>query len=226
MDAILNILRSLASALLGQWADLVGTFYGVLLGGLATLGIVRWQIGEERKARERHEKEFLGVLIEHVNREIAKNLRTFRDLIGAFDQADVPRIEIWDWVVTIAGSFASQAHDDLYRTGFQRYLPSEFEEEIRNANAIVFDAAHLVRQARAHHLFNAAYREDADLLNEGLLAEVRALLPGWLGGLEAADLAVSPARLPWMQPPTRRVRAHRRLFPRWLGRRGRRGLPG
>jgi hypothetical protein len=218
LDAILHILRGLAGALLRQWPDLVGTFYGVLLGGLATLGIVRWQINEERKARERHEREFVSVLVEHVNREIAKNLRTFRDLVGAFEQAHVPRLELWDWVVTIAGSFSSQAHDDLYRTGFQRYLPTDFEEEIRGANTIAFDVAHRVRQARAQHLFNEAYRDDAARLNEQLMRDVRQLLPDWLAGLDRADRSVDPARLPWMQPPApRRMRARRRLLRRRLG---------
>ena len=218
MDTILQILRSLAGALIRQWPDLVGTFYGVLLGGLATLGIVRWQLAEERKARERHEKEFLNVLVEHVNREIAKNLRTFLDLVHAFEQANRARLELWDWVVTIAASFSSQAHDDLYRTGFQRYLPTSFEEEIRNANTIAFDIAHRVRQARAKHLFNEAYRDDAPRLNEELLGEVRTLLPEWLAGLERADRQVAPERLPWMQAPApRRKRARRRLFRRKLG---------
>jgi hypothetical protein len=211
MDAILNILRSLAGALVRQWPDLVGTFYGVLLGGLATLGIVRWQIGEERKARERMDKEFLALLVEHVNREIAKNLRTLRDLAAAFGQAEVPRLEMWDWAVTIAGSFASQAYDDLYRTGLQRYLPPDFEEEIRTANTIVFDVRHRVRQARARHIFNAAYRQDAGALNEALLAEVRDLLPMWLKGLEHADRAVAPQRLPWIAVPlARKVRVRRK----------------
>jgi len=219
LDTILHILRSLAGALLRQWPDLVGTFYGVLLGGLATLGIVRWQLTEEKKSRERHEKEFLIVLIEHVNREISKNLRTFQDLISAFEQANVPRLELWDWVVTIASSFSSQAHDDLYRTGLQRYVPSDFEEEIRAANAIVFDVAHRVRQARAQHLFNAAYRDDAGVLNERHLSEVRSLLPEWRDGLQRADSAVDPAKLPWVQPAApRRKRARRRLFKRRIGR--------
>ncbi len=224
MDTILHILRALAGALIRQWPDLVGTFYGVLLGGIATLGIVRWQINEERRVRERLDKEFLGVLIEHVNREIAKNLRTFRDLMGAFDQARVPRLELWDWVVTIAGSFSSQAHDDLYRTGLQRYLPSDFEEEIRSANTIAFDIAHRVRQARAEHVFNEAYREDAATLNESLLTDVRKFLPAWQERLERADRLVDPRRLPWMQPPVpRRRRARRRLIKRRLGSLFRRG---
>ena len=218
MDAILHILRGLAGALIRQWPDLVGTFYGVLLGGLATLGIVRWQLGEERKARERHEREFLTLLIEHVNRETAKNLRTFRELMRAFDQARVPRLELWDWVVTIAGAFSGQAHDDLYRTGFQRYLPTDFEVEIRNANAIAFDVAHRVRQARAQHLFNEAYRDDASRLNADLLREVGLLLPAWQTGLDRADRVVDPRRLPWMQvAPARRMRARKRLFRRRIG---------
>lgn len=224
MSAILHILREMAGALLRQSPDLIATFYGVLLGGLATLGIVRWQLNEERRSREGHDKEFLVLLVEHVNREIAKNLRTFRELIAAAGQSDVPRTEMWDWVVTIAGSFASQAHDDLYRTGLQRYLPGDFEEQIRSANAIVFDAAHRVRQARAEHIFNAAYRDDERQLNEKLLVEVRSLLPRWLDGLETADRAVSPTKLPWMQvQPARRKRARRRLLRKRLFRLGRRG---
>lgn len=223
MDTILNILRGLVGALIRQWPDLVGTFYGVLLGGLATLGIVRWQLTEERKAREVHDKEFLAVLVEHVDREITKNLRTLRDLVAAFAQASTARLELWDWVVTIAGSFSTQAHDDLYRTGLQRYLPTEFEEEIRSASSIVFEVAHRTRQARAHHLFNAAYREDGEALNQALLEDVRGLLPGWLEGLEQADRLVAPRRLPWMQGPApRRTRARRRLFRRKIGRLGRR----
>jgi hypothetical protein len=184
---------------------------------------VRWQLREERKAHERTDKEFLGVLVEHVDREIAKNLRTFRDLVYAFGQGDVPGLELWDWAVTIAGSFTSQAHDDLYRTGLQRYLPPEFEEEIRMANGIVFDTAHRIRQARAQHIFNAAYRDDPSALNHQLLAEVRGLLPGWIAGLEQADADVEPRRLPWMQGPVpRRARARRRLLRRKLGRLGRR----
>ncbi len=181
MDTILHILRSLAGALIRQWPDLVGTFYGVLLGGLATLGIVRWQLNEERKGRERHEREFLTLLVEHVNREIAKNLRTFRDLMRAFEQASVP--------------------------------PSPARR-----TTIAFDVAHRVRQARAKHVFNEAYRDNAPRLNEELLQEVRSLLPKWLASLERADRKVATERLPWTRPPApRHKRARRRLFRRKLG---------
>lgn len=198
MDTIYQILRSLLGSLLRQWPDLIGTFYGVLLGGLATLGIVRWQLAEERRSREQLDKEFLAVLVEHVNREIAKNLRTLRDLVAAAAQSEHARLDLWDWMATIVGSFTSQAHDDLYRTGLQRYLPKEIEEEIRNAHSIVFDVRHRIRQARAQHIFNAAYRGD-DEANDVLFDEVRALLPGALTSLERADHIVAPERLPWMQ---------------------------
>lgn len=214
MDATLHILRSLASTLIRQWPDLVGTFYGVLLGGLATLGIIRWQIGEERKERERLDQEFLGLLVEHVNREIAKNLRTLRDIVSALDQSEHPRLELWDWVVTIAESFASQAHDDLYRTGLQRYLPTGFGDEIRSANTIVFEVRHKVRQARAQHIFNASYIEGGEALNDELFAEMRSSLPDWLAGLERADRAVDPRHLPWIQ-----AAASREKPPRWPRRR-------
>lgn len=120
MSVVLKILRNLFETILGQWPDLVGTFYGVLLGGLATLAVVRWQIGEERRSREHEDKVFLALLVEHVNREISQNVRVLRDLIAAFGQSAVARIEMWDWAVTIAHSFSQQAHDDLYRTGLQR----------------------------------------------------------------------------------------------------------
>jgi hypothetical protein len=211
VDAILHILRSLAGSLLRQWPDLIGTFYGVLLGGLATLGIVRWQLAEERRSRERLDKEFLAGLVEHVNREIAKNLRTLRDLVAAAGQSRHARLDLWDWMATIVGSFTSQAHDDLYRTGLQHYLPSQIEEEIRNAHSIVFDVRHRVRQVRAQHIFNTAYSGD-DEANDLLFDEVKSLLPGWLAGLEQADRVVAPRRLPWVQAAAapRKARVRRR----------------
>lgn len=199
MDILLQVLRSLYGQLIQQWPDLIGTFYGVLLGGLATLGIVRWQVGEERRTREEHDKAFLSVLVEHVNREIAKNLRVLRDLVHALGRTDHARLDVWDWAVTIVGSFSSQAHDDLYRTGLQRYLPPELEEEIRSANAIVFDVRNRVRQARAEHIFNANYRDDAEGLNDELFDEVRTMLPGVEMSMERADRAVDPKHLPWVE---------------------------
>lgn len=198
MDILFKVLQQLWSKLLEQWPDLIGTFYGVLLGGLATLGVVRWQVGEERRTREEHDKAFLSVLVEHVNREIAKNLRVLHDLVHALGRTEHARIDVWDWAVTIVGSFSSQAHDDLYRTGLQRYLPSELEEEIRSANAIVFDVRNRVRQARAEHIFNANYRDDAESLNDELFGEVRTMLPGVEVTMERADRAVDPKNLPWV----------------------------
>lgn len=193
----LQILRSLYGGLLEQWPDLIGTFYGVLLGGLATFGIVRWQINEERRNREENDREFLALLVEHVNREIGKNLRVLRDLEHALDQSPEARLEVWDWAVTIVGSFSSQAHDDLYRTGLQRYLPSEFEEEIRNANAIVFDIRNRARQARAHHTFNQTYRPESRDLNAALFADVKSTLAGADVSLARADRIIDPDNLPW-----------------------------
>jgi hypothetical protein len=210
VDALLHILRSLAGSLLRQWPDLVGTFYGVLLGGLATLGIVRWQLAEERRSREQLEKEFLAGLVEHVNREIGKNLQTFRDLVSAAGQSRHARLDLWDWMATIVGSFTSLAHDDLYRTGLQRYLPSVVEEEIRNAHSIVCDVRHRIRQARAQHIFNTAYRGD-DEANDVLFEEVRSFLPDWLSALERANRVVAPHKLPWKQVAApRKARVRRR----------------
>lgn len=200
MDVLLHVFRALYGALIGQLPDLIGTFYGVLLGGLATLGIVRWQIGEERRTREQHDKDFLSVLVEHANREVSKNLRILRDLIGALERSTHARLDVWDWAVTIVGSFSSQAHDDLYRTGLQRYLPAALEEEIRNANTIVFDVRNRVRQARAEHIFNANYLADHQRLNDTLFGEVKTMLPGAEVVLEQADRMVDPAHLPWNEP--------------------------
>lgn len=199
MDILLTVLRELYGQLLEQWPDLVGTFYGVLLGGLATLAVVRWQVGEERRTREEHDKEFLSVLVEHVNREIAKNLRVLHDLIHALGRTDHARLDVWEWAVTIVVSFSSQAHDDLYRTGLQRYLPPVLEEEIRNANSVVFDVRNRVRQARAEHTFNSNFREDASELNDRLFEEVRDMLPGAELAMDRADRVVDPANLPWRQ---------------------------
>lgn len=199
MSILLEILRALYGTLIQQWPDLIGTFYGVLLGGLATLGIVRWQIGEERRTREEHDRAFLSVLVEHVNREISKNLRILRDLTGALARTEHARLDVWDWAVTIVGSFSSQAHDDLYRTGLQRYLPAALEEHIRSANTIVFDVRNRVRQARAEHIFNANYLEEHEELNDALFSEVRRILPEAEASLEEADRAVDPANLPWVE---------------------------
>jgi hypothetical protein len=197
MSVVLKILRNLFETVLGQWPDLVGTFYGVLLGGLATLGVVRWQIAEERRSRENEDKVFLALLVEHVNREISQNVRVLKDLIDAFGQSAVARIEMWDWAETIAHSFSQQAHDDLYRTGLQRYLPGFFEEAIRDAHSGVFEVVNRVRQARAQHIFNSSYREDGDSLNETLYADTQARLPLALASLEQADEVVDPSNLPW-----------------------------
>ena len=217
MDVILHVFRALYGALIQEWSNLVGTFYGVLLGGLATLGIVRWQVGEERRAREEHDREFLAVLVEHVNREISNNLRVLRDLITALEKSDHARLDVWDWAVTIVLSFSSQAHDDLYRTGLQRYLPSALEEEIRNAHSIVFDVRNRVRQARAEHIFNSNYRDDSTELNDGLFQEVRVMLPGAEHALGEADRRVAPEALPWKEAggvPRRRRGRIRRLVGR------------
>lgn len=197
MDVVVHILRALYGSLIRQWPDLIGTFYGVLLGGLATLGIVRWQVGEERRSREEHNRAFLTVLVEHVNREISKNLRILRDLIDALDRTEHARLDVWDWAVTIVGSFTSQAHDDLYRTGLQRYLPTVVEEEVRTANAIIFDVRNRVTQARAEHIFHANYRDDSGARNDELFAEVRAILPGAELALRQSDRIVEPGALPW-----------------------------
>jgi hypothetical protein len=196
MSVVLKVLRNLFETILAQWPDLVGTFYGVLLGGLATLAVVRWQISEGHRSRERQDKVFLTLLVEHVNREISQNLRVLRDLISAFEQSPVARIEMWDWAVTISHSFSHQAHDDLYRTGLQRYLPTFLEEAIREANAAVFEVANRVRQARARHIFND-YRDEGSGLNESLYAGTRALLPEILASLEEADRTVDGSSLPW-----------------------------
>ncbi|MDX1623807.1 MAG: hypothetical protein R3199_07480 [Gemmatimonadota bacterium] len=218
MSVLLDILRALYGTLIQQWPDLIGTFYGVLLGGLATLGVVRWQVGEERRTKEEHDKEFLAVLVEHVNREISKNLRVLKDLEGALQRTRRARLDVWDWAVTIVTSFTSQAHDDLYRTGLQRYLPSVIEEEIRNANSIIFDVRNRVRQARAEHIFNANHVEDHEARNDGLFEEVRSMLPGAVMSLDQADRMVDPRHLPWIEieeeRPRRRDSIHRWL--RWV----------
>lgn len=201
MSVVVKVIRSFFETVLAQWPDLVGTFYGVLLGGLATLAIVRWQIAEGHRTREHDDKVFLGLLVEHVNREISQNVRVLRDLMAALSQSDVARTEMWDWAVTIAHSFSQQAHDDLYRTGLQRYLPSFFEEAIREAHAGVFEVMNRVRQARARHIFNASYRDDGAALNEELYAETQALLPALLAALEEADRVVDRANLPWFPAP-------------------------
>jgi hypothetical protein len=197
MSVVIQVLRNLFETILGQWPDLVGTFYGVLLGGLATLAVVRWQISEGHRSREHQDKVFLTLLVEHVNREISQNVRVLKDLIIAFEQSAVARIEMWDWAVTISYSFSHQAHDDLYRTGLQRYLPPLLEEAIREANAAVFEVVNRVRQARARHIFHATYRDDGPERNEALYAETQALLPAILTSLEEADRAVDGSNLPW-----------------------------
>lgn len=199
MSVVIKVLRNLFEDLLAQWPDLVGTFYGVLLGGLATLAVVRWQISEGHRSREHQDKVFLTLLVEHVNREISQNVRVLKDLIGAFEQSAVARIEMWDWAVTISHSFSHQAHDDLYRTGLQRYLPGFLEAAIREANAAVFEVANRVRQARARHIFHATYRDDGPQRNEALYVETRALLPAILVSLEEADEVVDGSNLPWNQ---------------------------
>lgn len=222
MSALLEIIQQLFAALIRQWPELIGTFYGVLLGGLATLGTVRWLRAEERRIREEQDKAFLSVLVEHVNREISKNRDTLHRLVEACAQSPVARLELWDWAATIAGSFASQAHDDLYRTGLQRYLQTPFAEKIQAANGIVFDIRNYVRQARAQHIFNATYREDGEALNASLFAEVRERLPKVEAALEEADRMVEPANLPWTEtgeprlPPSKARR--RRFFRRGLRR--------
>lgn len=207
MNTLVQIFLDVWRQLLEQWPDLVGTFYGVLLGGLATLAVVRWQVGEERRTREEHDKEFLSVLVEHVNREIAKNLRVLHDLIHALGRTEHARLDVWEWAVTIVVSFSSQAHDDLYRTGLQRYLPPTLEEEIRNANSVVFDVRNRVRQARAEHTFNSNFREDARELNDRLFGEVRDMLPGAEMTMERADRVVDPANLPWRQEAEEKSKA-------------------
>ncbi len=197
MSILLEILRNLLGTLVRQWPELVSTFYGVLLGGLAALAVVRWQLSEERKTREGHDKEFLTFLVEHVNREITKNTRTLEDLIEACQQSVKARTEIWDWAATIVGAFTSEAHNDLYRTGLQRYLPASFEERIRRGNTIAIDIRNQVRQARAQHIFNDRYRDDGQALNDTLFAGVKATLPGAREALIACDEVVSPANLPW-----------------------------
>lgn len=199
MSILLEILRNLFGTLVRQWPELVSTFYGVLLGGLATLAVVRWQLGEERKTREGHDKEFLTFLVEHVNREITKNTRTLEDLIEACKQSTEARIEIWDWAATIVGSFTTEAHNDLYRTGLQRYLPASFEEQIRRGNTIAIDIRNQVRQARAQHIFNDRYRDNGQALNDTLFAGVKATLPGAREALIECDNVVSPDHLPWTQ---------------------------
>lgn len=220
MSVVVKILRNLFETILGQWPDLVGTFYGVLLGGLATLAVVRWQIGEQRRSREHEDKVFLALLVEHVNREISQNVRVLRDLIEAFGKSAVARIEMWDWAVTIAHSFSQQAHDDLYRTGLQRYLPSFFEEAIRDAHANVFDVMNRVRQARAQHIFNSSYRDDGDVLNESLYRDTQDRLPDALAALEEADRVVDSSNLPWTPAGGGRPAPHARkgLMRRAIGR--------
>lgn len=212
MSALFRLLQRLFESLLAQWPDLIGTFYGVLLGGLATFAVVRWQIGEERKTREHQDREFLEVLIEHVNGEISRNVRVVDDLIGAFESSDRPRLEVWDWAVTIVLSFSNQAHDDLYRTGLQRHLPPFFDEAIREAHATVFDVKNRVRQSRAHHIFNATYVEDGDQRNERLYEEIRHILPDALETLRQSDTVVDPANLPWNRPEISR----REVRKRWI----------
>ncbi|CAN5799525.1 hypothetical protein BH20GEM1_BH20GEM1_23090 [soil metagenome] len=197
MSVLVKLLRNLFETTLAQWPDLVGTFYGVLLGGLATLAVVRWQISEGHRSREDQDKVFLTLLVEHVNREISQNLRVLKDLTAAFGQSAVARIEMWDWAVTISHSFSHQAHDDLYRTGLQRYLPPFLEEAIREANAAAFEVVNRVRQARARHIFNATYRDEGPELNDALYAETRALLPTIVTALEEADRTVDRSNLPW-----------------------------
>jgi hypothetical protein len=215
MSVVAKLLRSFFETVLAQWPDLVGTFYGVLLGGLATLAIVRWQIAEGHRTREHDDKVFLALLVEHVNREISQNVRVLRDLMSALEQSAVARTEMWDWAVTISHSFSQQAHDDLYRTGLQRYLPTFFEEAIREAHAAVFEVMNRVRQARARHIFNASYRDDAAELNEALYAETRELLPSLLAPLQEADRVVDRSNLPWFpadrsaRPEPRRGRIRR-----------------
>ena len=122
---------------------------------------------------------------------------------------------MWDWAVTISHSFSQQAHDDLYRTGLQRYLPKFFEEVIREAHAAVFEVMNRVRQARARHIFNASYRDDGAELNEALYAETRELLPALLATLQEADRVVDRSNLPWfpadggVHPRPRRGRIRR-----------------
>jgi len=212
MSALLRLLQRLFESLLAQWPDLLGTFYGVLLGGLATLAVVRWQIGEERKSRHEQDREFLDVLVEHVNREISRNVRVLEDLAGAFRRSERPRLEVWDWAVTIVMSFSNQAHDDLYRTGLQRYLPPFFDEAVREAHSTVFDVRNRVRQARAQHIFNATYVEDGEAENEKLYEEIQQILPRALETLRRADEIVDPAGLPWNKPEIPRARVRRR----WL----------
>ncbi len=207
MSILLEILRSFLGTLVRQWPELVSTFYGVLLGGLAALAVVKWQLGEERKTREGHDKEFLTFLVEHVNREITKNTRTLEDLIDACQQSVEARIEIWDWAATIVGAFTTEAHNDLYRTGLQRYLPGSFEERIRRGNTIAIDIGNQVRQARAQHIFNDRYRDDGQALNDTLFAGVKATLPSARAALIECDNVVSPANLPW----TQRVLTHKQL---------------
>ena len=210
MSAIIEILRQLLGSLLRQWPDLIGTFYGVLMGGLATLGIVRWQVNEERRTRDRLDKEYLEVQVEHVNREITKNVHTLERLISAFGHSSRPRLELWDWAAAITGSFSSQAHDDLYRTGLQRFVPSDFEEQIRLANATVIDVSHTIQQARAAYIFTATYIEDGEVMNDRIYGETRDTLPDVLALLTAADEIVNPHHLPWVVERVAEARSQRR----------------
>lgn len=226
MSILLEILRSLIGTLVRQWPELVSTFYGVLLGGMATLAVVRWQIGEERRTRGRHDQEFLSVLVEHVNREITKNTHIVEDLIEACAQSRVARIEAWDWAATIVGSLSTEAHNGLYRTGLQRYLPDTIKEEIRRANTTVIDLRNRVFQARAEYIFNDRYREDGEGINNRVFDDVKAALPGARERLVESDRIVEPGNLPWVEsgdeaPKQKRGQAIRRIL-RWPGRRAKR----
>lgn len=222
MSILLEILRSLIGTLVRQWPELVSTFYGVLLGGMATLAVVRWQIGEERRTRSRHDQEFLSVLVEHVNREITKNIHIVEDLIDACGRSGVARIEAWDWAATIVGSLSNEAHNDLYRTGLQRYLPDTIKEEIRRANTTVIDLRNRVFQARAEYIFNDRYREDGEGINNRVFDEVKASLPETRERLVASDGVVEPRNLPWVESrtdaPERKKRRPLRRFLRLPGR--------
>lgn len=210
MDVLIEIIRSLFATFIRQWPGLIGTFYAVLLGGMATLGIARWQIGEERKGRTREERQFLSLLVEHVNREITFNGQLVHDLIRAFERSPNARLEVWDWAVAIVGGLSVKAHDDLYRTGLQRYLPPLFEEQVQTANATTIEVRNKIRQARANHIFNDTYLEDGTSLNQTLYGEVSAQLPGVFERLKQADAMVDPKNLPWTIRGEPRVKIRRR----------------
>lgn len=147
------------SVLAQRWSDFVVTFLGVFVAASLSYWIERRRETREEDRREQRERHHLLAYLERVAREVRDNEQWVNKILSRLGRAiEREHGQQWQgvviekalgWAKEQAEAFSVAAYDDLARSGLQRFLPDDLQDDLFGARQRVVDVEAILSAAPA-----------------------------------------------------------------------------